>query len=184
MRLVVAVVLALSVVVHAQSPGPQPVPLPPAIEQPRDVRYPGTIELRVDATDVERHLFRVRETIPVTGSAPLVLLYPQWIPGNHSPTGRVDFVGGLVIRASNGAEVEWRRDTVDVFAFHVQPPAGATQLEVQFDFASPFDTNQGRVVMTPDLLNLQWNQVVLYPAGHFARQIVVRPSVTLPAGWA
>jgi predicted metalloprotease with PDZ domain len=183
MRLLAALVVAASVVVHAQSPGPQPVPLPPPIEQPRDVRYPGTIDLRVDATDLDRHLYHVRETIPIASAAPLVLLYPQWIPGNHSPTGRVDFVGGLVIRA-NGARVEWRRDPVDVFAFHVQPPPGATRLEVEFDFASPFDSSQGRVVMTPDLLDLQWNQVVLYPAGHFARQIEVRPTVTLPDGWA
>ena len=37
--------------------------------------------------------------------------------------------------------------------------------------------------MTPEMLNLQWNSVVLYPAGYFSRQITVEPSIRLPAGW-
>jgi predicted metalloprotease with PDZ domain len=179
---VAACCLVLTVTTAAQSPGPTPVPLPPAIEQPRDVPYPAPLQLRVDATDVNRHLFHVHETIPVTGATPLVLLYPQWIPGSHSPTGRVDFFGGLVIRSGN-ARVEWSRDPVDVFAFHVRPPAGASRLDVDFDFVSPLEPGQGRVVMTPEVVNLQWNQVVLYPAGYFARQIIVEPTVKLPDDW-
>jgi predicted metalloprotease with PDZ domain len=37
--------------------------------------------------------------------------------------------------------------------------------------------------MTPDMLNLQWTAVALYPAGYFARQIMVEASVRLPEGW-
>jgi predicted metalloprotease with PDZ domain len=161
---------------------PQPVPMPPAIEAPRDIRYPGTISLHVDATDLDRRLFAVRETIPVRGGAPLVLLYPQWLPGNHSPRGRVDMVTGLMIRA-NGRRLEWRRDVVDVFAFHVDVPAAVTSLDIEFQFTSPVETSEGRVVMTPDMLNLQWNAVALYPAGYFTRQIIVEPSIRLPDGW-
>jgi len=84
---------------------------------------------------------------------------------------------------ANGARVQWVRDPVDVFAFHVDVPAGATQLDVSFQFTSPTDTNEGRVVMTPDMLNLQWTAVALYPAGYFARQIMVEPSVRLPEKW-
>src|SRR4051812_9039497 len=131
--LAAACCVAWMVLVHAQSPGPTPLALPPPIEQPRDIPYPGTIRLQVDATDLERHLLRVRETIPVTGGRALVLLFPQWIPGNHSPTGRVDFVSGLILR-SGGTRVEWTRDPVDVYAFHVEPPAGATTLDVEFVF--------------------------------------------------
>ena len=167
----------------AQSAGPQPLPMPPQIPAPKDTPYAGAIRLSVDATDIERHIFGVRETIPVRAGEATVLLYPQWLPGNHSPTGRVDKVAGLVIRA-NGARVEWTRDPVDVFAFRVEAPAGATALDLEFQFASPLlDTNEGRVVMTPDMLNLQWNAVALYPAGYFARQIMVEPSVRLPGGW-
>ena len=166
----------------AQSAGPQPPPLPAPIAAPKDTPYIGAIRLIVDATDIERHIFRVRETIPVRAGEPIVLLYPRWLPGNHSPSGPLDKLAGLTIYAS-GARVEWWRDPVDVFAFHVDVPAGATALDVNFQFVSPVDTSEGRVVMTPDMLNLQWNAVVLYPAGYFARQIMVEPSVRLPEGW-
>jgi predicted metalloprotease with PDZ domain len=166
----------------AQSAGPQPLPMPAQIAEPKDVPYHGAIRLSVDATDIERYIFSVRETIPVRPGEPIVLLYPQWLPGNHSPSGRVDKLAGLMIHA-NGARVEWRRDPVDVFAFHVDVPADTAALEVEFQFTSSVDTNEGRVVMTPDMLNLQWNALALYPAGYFARQITVEPSVRLPEGW-
>jgi predicted metalloprotease with PDZ domain len=158
-----------------------PVPLPPEIGAPRDTPYRGTIRLAVDATDVTRHIFRVKETIPVQGGA-LTLLYPKWLPGNHAPTGRIDALAGLVIEA-NGQRVEWVRDTVDVFAFHVEVPAGATALDLQFQFLSAGDGNEGRIVATPEMLNLQWNSVALYPAGHFVQRITVEPSLRLPDGW-
>src|SRR5262245_21452682 len=89
-------VLVVSAGAWAQSAGPQPAAMPEAIAAPRDVPYPGTIRLSVDATDLARHIFTVRETIPVRGGEALTLLYPQWMPGNHGPTGRVDKVAGLV----------------------------------------------------------------------------------------
>ena len=176
-------ILALSVPgALAQSAGPQPLPMPPQIAVPRDIPYLGTIRLNVEATDVERHIFSIREVIPVRGGEPVTLLYPQWLPGNHSPSGRVDKLAGLTIHG-NSTRLEWARDVVDVFAFHVAVPAGITSLDVEFQFASSIGSNEGRVVMTPDMLNLQWNAVVLYPAGYSARQITVEPSVRLSEGW-
>ena len=156
--------------------------MPAQIAVPKDTPYLGPIRLHVDATDIERHIFSIQETVPVRGGESVVLLYPQWTPGNHSPSGRVDKLAGLMIYA-NGTRVPWVRDPVDVFAFHVDVPVGATKLDVSFQFTSPADTNEGRIVMTPDMLNLQWNAVVLYPAGYFARQIMMEPSVHLPDGW-
>ena len=165
---------------QAQTP-PQPTPYPAAIETPRDVAYPGTIQLAVDATDITRHVFRVKESIPVHGGQ-VTLLYPRWIPGHHSPTGRVDAVAGLIIQA-NGKRVEWVRDTVDVFAFHVDVPAGATTLDVEFQFLTSATGNEGRVVMTPDMLNLQWDALALYPAGYYSRRIPFAASATMPKDW-
>jgi predicted metalloprotease with PDZ domain len=88
----------------------------------------------------------------------------------------------LTIRA-NGTHLDWRRDVVDVFAFHVNVPPAVTSLDIEFQFTSPVDTSEGRVVMTAEMLNLQWNAVLLYPAGYFTRQITVEPSVRLPDGW-
>lgn len=39
------------------------------------------------------------------------------------------------------------------------------------------------MIVTPEMLALQWNTVVSYPAGHFTRQIVVEASLTLQENW-
>jgi predicted metalloprotease with PDZ domain len=158
-----------------------PAQLPSGIAAPTDTPYPGTIRLAVDATDVARHIFRIKEMIPVQSGA-LTLLYPKWVPGNHSPTGRIDLLAGLSIKG-NGVALEWVRDTVDVYAFHLDVPVGVTSIDLEFQFLSATEGNQGRIVMTPEMLNLQWSSVALYPAGHFARQITFEPTVRLLDGW-
>jgi predicted metalloprotease with PDZ domain len=151
------------------------------VPAPLDVVYPGTLQLSVDATDLDHRIFRVHEEIPVV-AGPLTLLYPQWLPGNHSPRGPIDKLAGLAI-SGNGQPIAWTRDPVEVYAFHLEVPAGVANLTIEFDFLSPQDSGQGRVVMTPDMLNLEWNTVALYPAGYYASRITVAPSVTLPQGW-
>ncbi|MFS0772701.1 M61 family metallopeptidase [Sphingomonas sp. 1P08PE] len=169
--------------VPAGNSAPQPVPIVDTIPAPRDTPYPGgTILLDVDATDTERGIFRVRETIPVAGGGHMVLLFPKWLPGSHSPTGQIDKLAGLVVTA-NGKVVPWTRDSVDVFAFHLDVPAGAQALDVQFQFLSATKTDQGRVAMTPNLISLQPNSVSLYPAGYFTRQIPIRMTAHFPAGF-
>ena len=147
-------------------------------------RYPGVIDLQVDATDVQRRIYRVTEAIPVQPGR-LVLYYPQWTPGNHAPRGLIEQVAGLRFRAGD-REVTWKRDPLNVYAFQLQVPAGVSQLVAEFQVATPQTTDSSRVsrvVMTPNLLGLQWNQVLLYPAGYAASDIQVRASVQLPAGW-
>src|SRR5579862_3976039 len=134
-------VLRGGVALTQSSAGPEPAPMPAGIIAPKDTPYIGTIRLNVDATDTERHIFKVHETIPVRGGDPLVLLYPQWLPGNHSPTGRVDKLGGLTVHAS-GKQLEWKRDPVDVFAFHIIVPQAATTLDVDFQYLSPVEGNE------------------------------------------
>ena len=180
---VAAVLLGLSGSALAQgAPQPMPVQMPAAIAEPRDVAYPAPLTLDVDITDSRRGIFQVHETVPVDGAGPVTLLYPRWLPGNHSPSGPIEKVAGLVITA-NGQPVTWRRDVVDVYAFHVDVPSGARALDVRFQYLSPTSTEQGRITSTPDIVNLQWNTVVLYPAGYFARGIPVSASVTMQDGW-
>jgi predicted metalloprotease with PDZ domain len=151
---------------------------------PRDVDYPGTLTLRVDASDVDRRIVRVAETIPVQSAGTLTLLYPRWLPGNHSTTGPVEMLAGLQVRTAAGERVEWRRDPQSAHAFHVEVPAATTELHLQFEFITPVASEQGRQVMTQDLLGLQWEKALLYPAGHYASRITVAPSLTLPGGWS
>jgi predicted metalloprotease with PDZ domain len=152
--------------------------IPPVATAP----YPGTLTLQVDASDLDRKIFRVKETVPVR-PGPLTLLYPQWLPGNHAPTGKINQFAGLKISA-NGRPVEWRRDPVEVFAFHLQVPDNASTLDVEFQHLSPTSAESGRVVSTPEMVNLQWNAVLLYPAGYAVRGIMVKPSLRLPEGFA
>ncbi|MGO4505255.1 MULTISPECIES: M61 family metallopeptidase [unclassified Dyella] len=151
------------------------------VPAPQDIPFNGTLKINVDATDIAHRIFRVHETVPAQ-AGPLTLLYPQWLPGNHSPTGPIDKLAGLTVKA-NGKVIPWKRDPLNVYAFHVDVPQGATEVQVEFQFLSAQDLRQGRVVMTPEMLNLQWNSVSLYPAGYFARQIKAETSVTFPAGW-
>ncbi|MDE1894490.1 MAG: M61 family metallopeptidase [Xanthomonadaceae bacterium] len=151
------------------------------VPPPQDVPYQGSLKIAVDATDVAHRIFRVHEVIPAQ-PGPLTLLYPQWIPGNHSPTGPIDKLAGLELSA-NGKPLAWKRDPLNVYAFHVDVPAGATAVVAAFQFLSPQDKGEGRVVMTPEMLNLQWNAVTLYPAGYDARRIATQASATYPAGW-
>ncbi len=185
-KLLVASLLASAAPALAQVPAgntaPQPVPFVDTIPAAQDIPYPGTILLDVDATDTERNIVRVKETIPVAKRGPMALLYPKWLPGNHSPTGQIEKVAGLVIRA-NGKILSWTRDTVDVFAFHIDVPAGVKKIEVEFQFISATKGDQGRISMTPTLISLQPNSVSLYPAGYFTRQIPIQMTAKFPLGW-
>lgn len=148
--------------------------------EPRDVPYPGTVQIHVDASDTGQGIFRVHETLPVRPGE-LTLLYPKWIPGNHKPSGPIGMLAGLQIRAG-GRPLAWNRDKYDVYAFRVQVPQGVPEIEVCFQFLSGRDKG-AFIQMTDRLLALEWNTVSLYPAGHYARRISVQPRVTFPAGW-
>ena len=146
-----------------------------------DAAYPGTLTLQVDATDLDHRIFRVRQTVPVR-PGPLTLYYPRWLPGTHGPTGRIAALAGLKLSAT-GHPITWRRDPLDVHAFAVDVPVGVSVLDIEFQHLSPLTREGGRVVMTPDLLNLQWNTVLLYPAGYADSRINITPSLRLPEGW-
>jgi predicted metalloprotease with PDZ domain len=146
-----------------------------------DQAYPGTIVLNVDATNTAQQIFQIKESIPVTAGH-LVLLYPQWLPGNHSPTGPLKQLAGLLLSA-NGKAIEWKRDPINVFAFHVEVPEGVTTLDASYQFLSPVEGNQGRITMTDNIVGVQWNAMTLYPAGYATRKITVQPNLKLPAGF-
>nr|WP_250634122.1 M61 family peptidase [Pinirhizobacter soli] len=151
------------------------------VAPPQDTAFNGTIKVVVDATDLDRRIFRVKETIPAQ-PGPMTVLFPEWLPGHHSPSGPIDQFAGLVVKA-NGQKVEWTRDVYNVYAFHFDVPAGASSVELEFQQLTPQSTRQGRVQMTPEIVNVQWNGVTLYPAGYYANRINVDASVKLPTGW-
>ncbi|WP_292974618.1 peptidase M61 [Novosphingobium sp.] len=184
-KLIALALAAASTAALAANSMPQAVPLSQQVPTARDIPYPGgTILLDVDASDTARGLFRVTETIPLApNTRRITLLYPQWLPGNHAPTGPITQLVDLQFEA-NGQKLQWKRDPVELWAFHVELPAGASSVTARFIHTAPLQDSEGRVTMTPDMLNLQWEKMSLYPAGHYVRQIRVRPSLLLPRGWS
>ncbi len=141
------------------------------------------ITLSVDLRDAPRKIIHATETIPVN-AGPLTLVYPKWIPGEHSPTGPIDNQAGFVITA-NGAPVKWERDKVDMYAFHLTVPPAATSLDIRMDFlatASPSGFSAGAST-SASLALLSWNTVLVYPDGARASDVMVTPSISVPADW-
>src|ERR1022692_3464506 len=141
------------------------------------------IRLYVDATDAPRKLFHARMTIPVR-PGPLTLLYPKWIPGEHGPTGPIVNVAGQWFKAG-GKTIEWKRDLADMFTYHVEVPAGVTEIEASLDFLSSASTEgfSGTASATAQLTVISWNQLLLYPAGAKSDDLRYTTSLKLPAGW-
>src|SRR5207249_11861091 len=119
----------------------------------------------VDATEAPRKILHANLHIPAKPGE-LTLLYPKWIPGEHGPTGPITDVAGVKIKAG-GQTVPWRRDDEDMYAFHLNVPAGADGIDVGLDFLLPPNTAgfSGGGSSTAKLLDLNWNQVLLYPKG-------------------
>ena len=175
-----AVCIALSITAHAQnSPGPQPAPLPTPIAAPADTPYPGTISVLVDVSNVTNHVLNVHETIPIKGRA-ITLLYPEWLPGTHSPSNPISQLAGLVVTA-NGKRVPWLRDRANMYAFHVEAPKDTTALDIDFQYLASLDPKRSRI--SAKFADVTWNSVLLYPAGYFSRDIKFETSIRLPEAW-
>ncbi len=164
-------------------PQPQPDPMPPAIAAPVDTPYVGPVKLMVDCSDNARRVVTVHEEIPVAKNAKeMVLLYPQWLPGHHSPNGPISKLGGIVTSV-DGTRVQWVRDRVSVFAFHVPLPAGAKTVGLDFQYLSPIKPTEGRIEISNEIADVEWNETVMYPAGYFSRDILFDTTLKLPEGW-
>lgn len=171
---------ALAVLALAASPAAAQIVTPP-IAAVQDRAYPGVIRHEVDITDTAHRVIRVRQQIPVA-AGPLTLLYPKYLPGNHAASGPIQLMAGLQI-GGNGARIAWTRDPLDPYAFHIEVPAGVQTLDVAFDWLTQPDNTIWRVVMTPEIVNLQFDKALLYPAGYLQSRISFETSVRLPSGW-
>jgi predicted metalloprotease with PDZ domain len=142
------------------------------------------VRIAVDLRDSPRHVFHAKLKFPVK-PGPLTLVYPKWIQGEHAPTGPIVNLTGLKILAG-GKEVAWRRDDVDMYAFHLEVPQGAEMLEVSLDYLSPPPESSGsrdRSDATAKIAVLNWYLVTLYPQGIKTDDLTYEASLQLPPGW-
>ena len=148
-----------------------------SVPYPSDKAFRGAIALQVDATDTDHGFFRVAETIPVKSPGDVTLLYPEWETTSHSATASAVELAGLHVEADH-REVPWRRNPFNVHAFSVTVPRGARTLSLQFDYLSG-SSNEIR----PAMIDVPWQRVLLYPAGWYARDLLVRASLASPYGF-
>ena len=141
-----------------------------------DVKQP--IRIQVDATDTIHKVFSVQEFIPLQDEPSITLLYPRWEIASHAPTISVADLAGLELRI-DGKPLEWHRDPVDINAFHVSIPRNRSLLEAHFQYLSPL--NGG--VMTRNIVEVQWQHLMLYPRGMNVNDIPVVAELRLPAGF-
>src|ERR1700677_4004218 len=141
------------------------------------------ITLSVDLTDAPRKILHATEVMPVT-PGPLTVVYRKWIPGEHGPTGPIENMAGFFITA-NGQPVKWERDKVDMFAYHLTVPQGATQLQMKIDFlaSSALSGFSAGGSTSENLALLSWSTLLVYPANTDADKVMFTPSITVPATW-
>jgi predicted metalloprotease with PDZ domain len=83
-----------------------------------------------------------------------------------------------------GHSLAWQRDPVESYEFHVTVPTGVNTLDVSLDAITSLDSaGAGGPAASSNVLDLNWNAVVLYPKGARSDDVNFEPSVTLPAGW-
>ena len=142
-----------------------------------------SVKLRVDATDAPRRLFHVQMNMPAKPGA-MTLLYPEWIPGEHGPTGPIANLVGLKVQGG-GKTIAWRRDSDNMYAFHLDIPAGVSTLDVVYDFIAPPDSEgfTSGASTTPELAVINWNQLILYPQGAQADDFQYQVTLKVPQSW-
>jgi predicted metalloprotease with PDZ domain len=140
------------------------------------------IGLHVDLTDAPRNIYHAHLQIPAHAGK-MELVFPKWIPGNHRPSGPIGALTGIHMEAA-GHPLEWQRDAVEMYEFHVNVPAGVDAIDVSLDAITMLDSaGGGGPAASSNLLDLNWNAVLLYPKGTKSDDVSFAPSVTLPAGW-
>jgi predicted metalloprotease with PDZ domain len=171
-----AVLLSIAYPAAAQvGAGPIAQPLPAPLPAPEDRAFRGDIDLDVKATDIAHQVFSVHETLPVQQSGDTVLLYPQWETASHAPTASIAELAGLMVYV-DGVRVDWTRDPVDMYAFHLDVPQGAHTISVDFQFLADAKAS----LLRPGMVELPWQRVLLYPAGWYVRDLPVTATLELP----
>ncbi len=141
---------------------------------------PMTVVL--DETTAPRGFAYTHVTIPVK-PGPFTLVYPEWIPGEHGPTGPLHDLAQLKVSA-NGQSIDWQRDQVDMYAFHINVPDGVTTINADFTVLlnAPNFFIDGTLA-THNVMVGNWNRYLLYQRDIDNTKYFVKASLILPKDW-
>jgi predicted metalloprotease with PDZ domain len=148
-----------------------------------EAQPPGPIDIFVDATQVSHKILHAELTFKAK-PGPLTLFYPKWMPADHSPDGPIWNLAGLRFFAG-GKSLPWEQDSVDMYTFYVQVPEQVNSVKAELDFllSAPGPTIDFSASGSSNLFVLMWNQVILYPAGWPANEIIVNATLRVPDRW-
>ncbi len=144
--------------------------------------FRGTMTLEVDATDTRRRIVTVRQRVPVQRAGEMTLLYPQWELGSHAPSISAHRLAGLFIQA-DGQLLPWKRDPARPHAVRIAVPAGARELELNFQYLAPLGRDPSGVIVD-GFVGVYWNRMLMYPSGWKTSDLPVQATIKLPAGMA
>jgi predicted metalloprotease with PDZ domain len=144
-----------------------------------DATHGNPETLVLDAREVGRGLMTATMRIPVRPGK-FTFVYPEWVPGEHGPTGPIQNVSQIQVSA-DGKPIAWHRDRVDMYAFHVDVPRGVHSLDVQF---TALVNSPGDQMSTSNLAIINWNRVLFYQADTNSHEVWLEPSIILPEGWS
>ncbi|HVC02611.1 MAG TPA: hypothetical protein VND80_10455 [Steroidobacteraceae bacterium] len=131
----------------------------------------------LDASTAGRGFMTSTMQIPVK-SGEFTFVYPKWIPGEHGPTGPLADVSQIKVSA-DGKPLSWRRDQVNLYAFHVAVPGHVSSITVQFTVL----LNSPDVMATPNLAVVNWNRALFYQNDTNDHHVYFKASIILPKGW-
>src|SRR5437588_1324894 len=144
--------------------------------------FAAPITLQVDATEAPRKIYHAELHIPAS-PGPMTLFYPKWIPGDHAPSGPINDLAGLHLSA-NGQPLLWKRDSIELFAFHIDVPQAVSSIDMKLDFLlSAAGDGSNSVSSTSELAILSWNQMILYPQGQASDDLKITARLRLPRDW-
>jgi predicted metalloprotease with PDZ domain len=148
---------------------------------------PVTAIVEVDAREAPRGIIKSHLRLPVQ-SGPLILVYPKWIPGRHSPSGPITSLAGPRFTV-DGAPLAWRRDDVDMYAFHLIVPPGVAWLDADLELLRTPQL-EGTVpgleaarTTTEALAIIEWNEFVLYAQGAPTDSVHFAAAIRVPTDW-
>ena len=142
------------------------------------------LTIRVDAREVARKRVHTELTLAVK-PGPLTLVYPKWLTDAHGPTGVIESMIGLEIKANN-ERLAWSRDSLDMYALHLTIPPGVERVKISVEsgMAMEGSGSAGVSASSAQLAVLSWNEFLLFPKGADLEKMSISASVVGPAGWA